>query len=157
MTNKGFSLMELLTVVLIIGILTAIALPGYNRGVEKARATEAMEGVKHLNDAVYAYAAERSACPPSFQKLLITMPGTLNSDGTQVEAKYFTYYLNSATNAKIPGTGCGGVVAQRKNGTYKIWNPYKVINADTKARSLACTGNESICKALGVYTTETPF
>ena len=48
--NKGFTLIEMLVVVLIIGILAGIALPQYENAVEKSKASEALIILKSLRD-----------------------------------------------------------------------------------------------------------
>ena len=49
--KKGFTLVEVLTVVIIVGVLSSLALPQYRRVVERARATEAIAELKTLYDA----------------------------------------------------------------------------------------------------------
>ena len=53
--NKAFTLIELLVVVLIIGILSAIALPQYRKAVERARLATYMPLVRAIHDAEEVY------------------------------------------------------------------------------------------------------
>jgi len=161
--EKGFTLVELLVVVLIIGILTAIAVPHYTSSVERARATEAMNLVKSINEAVYSYAAGRTGegtCPDSFRKLSISLP-VVNDNVASIDLKNFRFALGGATGDIIPGTPCPGVTATRINGgkyDYVIWNPYRVrTSASTRSIALACYSPSNsadsleVCKSLGLY------
>lgn len=57
--NKGFTLIEILVVVLIIGILASIALPQYRKAVLKAKLSEVLINVKALEDTMQRYILTR--------------------------------------------------------------------------------------------------
>ncbi|MDP2144261.1 MAG: prepilin-type N-terminal cleavage/methylation domain-containing protein [Gallionella sp.] len=50
--QKGFTLIELMIVVAIIGILAAVAIPAYSDYTKKAKATELVQGTSALKSAV---------------------------------------------------------------------------------------------------------
>ncbi len=52
---KGFTLLEMLVVVLIIGILAGIALPQYQNAVEKTKLSEALINIKTIEGAIDRY------------------------------------------------------------------------------------------------------
>lgn len=73
-STSAFTLIELLAVVLIIGILAAVALPQYQKAVEKSRAVQALTAVKSLAQAEEAYYLAHGEYTDQFDKLDIEFP-----------------------------------------------------------------------------------
>ncbi len=102
MNKKAFTLLELLVVVLIIGILAAIALPQYRYVVEKARITEAITILKTIAEANERFYMinDRYANAYEMEKLDIEIPGEIRSgqygwDEKRVETELFVYSPDS--------------------------------------------------------------
>lgn len=66
---KGFTLLEILVVVLIIGILAAIALPQYQKAVEKARTAQPIALLKSAYDLATVYYLDKGKYPDSFDEM----------------------------------------------------------------------------------------
>ena len=74
MPTGGFTLVELLVVVLIIGILAAVALPQYQLAVQKSYAAEAQTTLRLLYNLLDVYYTQNGAYPDSLNELDITYP-----------------------------------------------------------------------------------
>ena len=68
--NRGFTLMELLVVVTIIGILVAIALPAYRQTLQRTKESVLKENLFRLREAIDQYHADQGRYPPTLEDLV---------------------------------------------------------------------------------------
>lgn len=78
--HKGFTLVEMMIVVLIIGLLAAIAAPTLIRALVTANDTAAQAALKTISIALENYASDNSAYPPDTTSLVGGSPPYLNMD-----------------------------------------------------------------------------
>ena len=77
MYKKGFTLIEVLVIILIIGVLAAVAMPIYTNAVAQSRFSALMPSVKALKDAQERVFLSSSKYSDSFEELDLSVAGTV--------------------------------------------------------------------------------
>ncbi|WP_028474941.1 pilin [Nevskia ramosa] len=103
-TQQGFTLIELMIVVAIVGILAAIALPAYQDYIGRAKVTEAVAQLDGAKTSVAEYVASQGACPATTSASGVSSPtGAKYVTSVATDAACNIGALVQSVNAGIDG------------------------------------------------------
>jgi type IV pilus assembly protein PilA len=102
--QKGFTLIELMIVIAILGILLAIAIPAYSGYTARAKASEAMLAAAPIKSAISEYYLSEGVWPPTQADVGVNPSATKNFASWLYTAGTGTF------TATAVATGCPGGV-----------------------------------------------
>ena len=104
-SQRGFTLVELMIVVAIVGILAAIAIPNFNRFKQKSKQAEVKTNLSTLKK--LAQDAHDSAEPQSYINTVFTMWGwTIFADPLGGTFVRYNYHNGGVHLVAMPDNGC---------------------------------------------------
>ncbi|MEK6715763.1 MAG: prepilin-type N-terminal cleavage/methylation domain-containing protein [Candidatus Omnitrophota bacterium] len=116
--RKGFTLLELIIVVIIIGVLAGIAIPQYLNAVERAKLSKATANLSLISSAEKMYCAQNSVYLTStFDAASVVNDAELDKWSEGLPAA-ITSDPDWAYNVAVPAANQFLITADRASGTY---------------------------------------
>lgn len=123
--KSGFTLVEILIVVVILGILAAIVIPQFTEASTEARVSSLCSDLQTLRSQIELYKVQHNDIPPTFNnfeaQMIETSDAAGNTSGNKVRAGAFILgpylervpenpfnHLTTVDNSGVAGDGAGG-------------------------------------------------
>ena len=125
---RGFTLIELIIVMTIIGILTAIAIPSYIKAVHRAREAVLREDLQTLRSAIDSYTIDKEQAPQSLDDLVqagylksVPLDPMTNRTDTWITSQSDTLTSITETQGGIGDVHSGAQGLATDGTTYNNW------------------------------------
>ena len=140
--SRGFTLTELLAVVIIIAILSGIASGSYKKSVEQSRFSDGLRMATTVAEAVDRHYFDTKVQRPKISQLDISFDNQQSCGDYCVKTKYFQTTI----------TNNGYVEAARSSGQYKVRVYSNAFGSNTRQEPVCMALNEegkNFCGAMG--------
>ena len=122
MNQKGFTLVELMVVIAILGVLAAIAIPRFNESTAKANTARVQADLRTIDSASVQYQADNGKMPATITDL----QNYLTTEVSKLKSPKGGLYLKANSTTTLDAETADGVNTTTGRGTLTVGGTAKV-------------------------------